>query len=103
MTVCLTSYVKTNNNGQGYFYHKSYYILSRAVVHVLVVLVYGISICLIIPFAFLRPPRLPRGHSRSVYFGEETGKNGWQTAQTRSEQVTQKLYKMAKGGADYRD
>ena len=54
MTVCLTSYVKTNNNGQGYFYHKSYYILSRAVVHVLVVLVYGISICLIIPFAFLR-------------------------------------------------
>ena len=56
------------------------------------------------PFcAFARLRRLPRGHSRSVYFGEVTGKNGGDTAQTRSEQVTQKLYKMAKGGADYRD
>ena len=49
------------------------------------------------PFcAFARLRRLPRGHSRSLYFGEVTGKNGEETAQTRSEQVAQKLYKMEK-------
>ena len=49
------------------------------------------------PFcAFARLPRLPRGHSRSLYFGEVTGKNCGETAQTRSEQVTQKLNKMEK-------
>ena len=49
------------------------------------------------PFcAFERHRRLPRGHSRSVYFDEVTGKNGGETAQTRSEQVTQILYKMEK-------